>query len=547
MDAYRASNEVLRARARAQYTLDGGLPGLRAQYAATLARSTDMARNAADAYGDGDQSAVVAHMPGTPGQDLVDAWASGMDFNPLDPCRAAEHSPLLLDAFFGRFAAVEAALSAARAAGGDALKRTLERRETLLRFSPLLACISGARMEPPLGGSEDHMRVVRALLAAGANANARDVAGYTPCMHVTINNTSARALAFLPLFVRAGGDVNARNRAGRTALMEPTMGNRHDAVRALMAHGADPRVKDNTGFAATALTRINPVAAALFADYLAAEKKRAKAAGEGEAATLDAGAGALLGRRVRLARLTGRPELNGRAGVATEWVAAAERYSVRLDAGADAAAEAETVRVRAGNLECDAALSTGACAGCGAADAAKRCAACRAVFYCSAACQRAHWREHKAPCAAAAASCVAVVPPRPPTGQLVPNHAAQRGARAAQPPQPPAPGKTFTVKVQVPMARILREEESRAAVAALGLSAEENDEDCARMPDEIIIYNADRSVLSALPPSSAAFERLYAVVRAHGVGRAKAYMRATRDADGTLRVAHAELLPEQPW
>jgi hypothetical protein len=96
------------------------------------------------------------------------------------------------------------------------------------------------------------------------------------------------------------------------------------------------------------------------------------------------------------------------------------------------------------------------------------------------------------------------------------------------------------------MVRIMREDASRAAVAALGLP-DANDSAYAHMPDEIVIYNADRSVLSALPPGSAAFEALWAAVRAHGIGLAKAYMRATRDADGTLRVAHAELLPEQPW
>jgi hypothetical protein len=49
------------------------------------------------------------------------------------------------------------------------------------------------------------------------------------------------------------------------------------------------------------------------------------------------------------------------------------------------------------------------CAGCGAAAAAdgagfNRCAACKAVFYCTAECQKAHWKAaHKAPCTAARA------------------------------------------------------------------------------------------------------------------------------------------------
>ena len=36
--------------------------------------------------------------------------------------------------------------------------------------------------------------------------------------------------------------------------------------------------------------------------------------------------------------------------------------------------------------------------GCGATRGLKRCGGCRAVRYCSEACSRAHWREHKSEC-----------------------------------------------------------------------------------------------------------------------------------------------------
>ena len=47
-----------------------------------------------------------------------------------------------------------------------------------------------------------------------------------------------------------------------------------------------------------------------------------------------------------------------------------------------------------------------ACDACGAADAPelKRCARCRKVHYCSVACQRAAWPQHKRDCVAAAAA-----------------------------------------------------------------------------------------------------------------------------------------------
>ena len=49
--------------------------------------------------------------------------------------------------------------------------------------------------------------------------------------------------------------------------------------------------------------------------------------------------------------------------------------------------------------------------GCGATSGLKRCTACRSVRYCSEACMRAHWKEHRPECkrlrAAAAAAAVA--------------------------------------------------------------------------------------------------------------------------------------------
>jgi hypothetical protein len=57
-------------------------------------------------------------------------------------------------------------------------------------------------------------------------------------------------------------------------------------------------------------------------------------------------------------------------------------------------------------LPAGAAAARAVCAACGAAKASggaklRRCAGCRAVRYCSAACQKAHWREHRAACEAA--------------------------------------------------------------------------------------------------------------------------------------------------
>jgi hypothetical protein len=527
------------------------LPQLRAQHERRLARSTDLAACRADPYGDGDQSAVRATLPGTPGQDLVGVWSSGADFDPQDAACAADLSPLLCAAFWGDAAAVAAAIAAARAAGDDALRKLLERRESLLRFTPLLSCISGARLVGRPGGGmragADHAAVMRLLLDAGARPGVKDVAGYTPIMHVTFNSTSATALGLLPLLLAAGGDVNAQNRAGRTALMEPTLRARADCVSALMAAGADPRIADHDGYAPLSLVQHNLHAAQLFNAYAAqAHAASLKQPGGAEPKRLDADAGALVGRRVRLQGLQGRPELNGREGVAVEFVAASQRYAVRLDAGPAGAPAAELVRAKAANLAHDAALD-GACAACAAPAARNRCSGCMTVFYCGPACAKAHWPTHKPLCAAAAQQCVAVIPPQPPlVASVAPGaHLAQVQPRRGG--APPPPGKRFIVKVQVPQYLLhhayIREAQAAGVPPTVPPPPRVLDPD----GDALLIYNDDRSVQLKLRSGSAAYDGLCRAVLAHGILRLKAYFHAQRAADGTLHVHYGELLPQQPW
>jgi hypothetical protein len=50
------------------------------------------------------------------------------------------------------------------------------------------------------------------------------------------------------------------------------------------------------------------------------------------------------------------------------------------------------------------------CGACAAPDADQRCTGCRAVYYCNAACQRAHWKKHKVACREAARAAAPAPP-----------------------------------------------------------------------------------------------------------------------------------------
>jgi ankyrin repeat protein len=81
---------------------------------------------------------------------------------------------------------------------------------------------------------------VKALIAAGADVNAKDKTGGTVLFRAG-NPDSIEAL------IAAGADVNAKNNKGRTALMYAISSRDIDCVKALIAGGADVDAKDNDG------------------------------------------------------------------------------------------------------------------------------------------------------------------------------------------------------------------------------------------------------------------------------------------------------------
>ena len=216
---------------------------------AAVASSSDGALNAADAFGDGDQSPLV----GEGGAALAAYCARGGNFQPF--ARPRRYTPFFRACAWGDArAAVEALVGAtAPGSGAGALSELLERRESALRKPPLHACCSGAKNVPGTGGwpldaaqqralasrIPDSALTARFLLDAGAKPRARDVLGDTALHCCCGANATPASLAIAALLAqRDPGLVDEKNRLGDAPLRAAVRAGRADVVAALVALGA---------------------------------------------------------------------------------------------------------------------------------------------------------------------------------------------------------------------------------------------------------------------------------------------------------------------
>ncbi|MDR0777362.1 MAG: ankyrin repeat domain-containing protein [Azonexus sp.] len=82
--------------------------------------------------------------------------------------------------------------------------------------------------------------VIKRLLAAGANANARDrLNGTTPLMVAVGRKNRSDPLEIAQLLLDHGADIHAKTRTGHTALMFAAKANNQPAIDWLLKHGAD--------------------------------------------------------------------------------------------------------------------------------------------------------------------------------------------------------------------------------------------------------------------------------------------------------------------
>ena len=104
-------------------------------------------------------------------------------------------------------------------------------------------------MERALAANSNSATVVTALLAAGADPNAKTTTRETP-LHEAAKRVSPKAVAIVTTLLAAGADPNAKDERGRTPLHKAALSSRPKAVAivaALLHAGADVNAKDERG------------------------------------------------------------------------------------------------------------------------------------------------------------------------------------------------------------------------------------------------------------------------------------------------------------
>jgi ankyrin repeat protein len=151
--------------------------------------------------------------------------------------------------------------------------------------------------------------------------------------------------AMVRMLLQRGASINLQASLGSTALMGAAINGHTTTVQALLDAKADASLQAINGD--TALMAAEDFKHSATAQLLRQHAKRQTA--EAEAAVVHATAAAptpsLSGRRVRIDGLKGRPELNGRCGVAGRFDAAKGWYEVAVEG------EAEAVLLKPANLQ----------------------------------------------------------------------------------------------------------------------------------------------------------------------------------------------------
>jgi ankyrin repeat protein/truncated hemoglobin YjbI len=100
--------------------------------------------------------------------------------------------------------------------------------------------------------------LIKLLLDRGAQSNALGVDGLTPLLHLSKTRSKADPIPVMELLAVSGANLDARDENQGTLLMHFARQGKTEAVRWLLGHGADPRVRNKSGKTAAELARANP-------------------------------------------------------------------------------------------------------------------------------------------------------------------------------------------------------------------------------------------------------------------------------------------------
>jgi hypothetical protein len=187
-------------------------------------------------------------------------------------------------------------------------------------------------------------QAVAAWLDEGGGVDARcaEHEGVTLLMTAALEGQEA----MVRMLLQRGAGVNLQATFGRTALMSAAFKGHTTIVQALLDAKADASLQGMKGD--TALTLAEHRKHTATARLLRQQAKRRTTEAAEAAVAHDAAAAptpSLSGRRVLIDGLKGRPELNGRCGVAGRFGAAKGRYAVAVEG------EAEAVLLKPANLQ----------------------------------------------------------------------------------------------------------------------------------------------------------------------------------------------------